>query len=416
MTTDLDQAAQGGTAGARAARLRARGTLGACGSAHFLHDGFSDVLYVLLPIWAEAFGLSHAQVGALKSLYSASLASFQLPAGFLAERWGARAPLVAGTLLAALAYLLFGVAAGFASLALFLLLAGLGSGTQHPLSSSMIAAAFKEGRRRAALGAYNFTGDLGKVVFPLLVASAAAAVGWRQASLALGALGVAAGIALYLALRHFGAGAAERPGPDAAGAAKARGWMITDRRGFALLSAVAMVDSAVRTGFLTFLPFLLIGKGATLETVGLALALTFGGGAFGKLACGILAERLGIIRSVLATEFLTSAGIIALLFLPLAGALTLLPLVGLALNGTSSVLYGTVPEFVGDERQSRAFGLFYTLGLGAGSLAPVLCGLLSDWAGVPATLAAVGALAFATLPLCRLLAPSLAAQGMRPAS
>ncbi len=415
MTTDLDQAAQGGTAGARAARLRARGTLGACGSAHFLHDGFSDVLYVLLPIWAEAFGLSHAQVGALKSLYSASLASFQLPAGFLAERWGARAPLVAGTLLAALAYLLFGVAAGFASLALFLLLAGLGSGTQHPLSSSMIAAAFKEGRRRAALGAYNFTGDLGKVVFPLLVASAAAAVGWRQASLALGALGVAAGIALYLALRHFGAGAAERPGPDAAGAAKARGWMITDRRGFALLSAVAMVDSAVRTGFLTFLPFLLIGKGATLETVGLALALTFGGGAFGKLACGILAERLGIIRSVLATEFLTSAGIIALLFLPLAGALTLLPLVGLALNGTSSVLYGTVPEFVGDERQSRAFGLFYTLGLGAGSLAPVLCGLLSDWAGVSATLAAVGVLAFATLPLCRLLAPSLAAQGMRPA-
>ncbi len=413
MTADLDQASHGGRAGDRAARLRARGTLGACGSAHFLHDGFSDVLYVLLPIWAEAFGLSHAQVGALKSLYSAALAAFQLPAGFLAERWGARAPLVAGTLLAALAYLLFGVAAGFASLALFLLLAGLGSGTQHPLSSSMIATAFREGRRRAALGAYNFTGDLGKVAFPLLVASAAAAVGWRQASLAMGALGVAAGIALYLALRHFGAGAAEPPGPGAAGAAKARGWMITDRRGFALLSAVAMVDSAVRTGFLTFLPFLLIGKGAALETVGLALALTFGGGAFGKLACGILAERLGIIRSVLATEFLTGAGIIALLFLPLAGALTLLPLVGLALNGTSSVLYGTVPEFVDHQRQSRAFGLFYTLGLGAGSLAPVLCGLLSDWAGVSATLATVGALAFATLPLCRLLAPSLSAPGVR---
>ncbi len=54
-------------------RDRARAVLGTCGGAHFLHDGFSDALYVLLPIWAEAFGLSMAQVGVLKSLYSGAL-------------------------------------------------------------------------------------------------------------------------------------------------------------------------------------------------------------------------------------------------------------------------------------------------------------------------------------------------------
>ena len=413
MVTESQQASDlpGGLTGGL--RRRARGTLAGCGLAHFLHDGFSDVVYVLLPIWAEAFGLSHAQVGLLKSLYSGALAGFQLPAGFLAERWGARRLLVAGTFVAGLAYLFFGFAGGFASLALLLLLAGLGSSAQHPLSSTMVAEAYGEGPRRWALGAYNFTGDLGKVVFPVLMAGAAAAYGWQAGSVAMGCAGLIAGLAIYVALRQFHAGATRPRDVEGSKVSRARGWMITDSRGFRLLCAVGMIDGATRTGFLTFLPFLLIEKGASLETVGVALALTFGGGAFGKLACGILAERAGIIRIVVATEFMTGAGILALLFLPLAGALALLPLVGLALNGTSSVLYGTVPEFVARERQSRAFGLFYTLGIGAGALAPVLCGMISDLAGVPATLTVVGLFAFTAIPLCRFLAPSIAAAGSR---
>ena len=50
--------------------------------------------------------------------------------------------------------------------------------------------------------------------------------------------------------------------------------------------------------------------------------------------------------------------------------------VGVALNGTSSVLYGTVAEFVRDDRQSRSFGLFYTLGSAAGAIAPLVFGLV----------------------------------------
>ena len=118
---------------------------------------------------------------------------------------------------------------------------------------------------------------------------------------------------------------------------------------------------------------------------------------------------MGIIRTVVLTELVTGAGILTLLVLPLVPALVLLPLVGLALNGTSSVLYGTVTDFVTPERQSRAFGLFYTLGIGAGAVAPTIFGVASDLAGVTVTLAVVGLLAFATLPLCPLLLQSLRA-------
>ncbi len=41
--------------------------LTACCGAHILHDGYTDLLYVMFPIWQMAFGLSLAEVGSLKN-------------------------------------------------------------------------------------------------------------------------------------------------------------------------------------------------------------------------------------------------------------------------------------------------------------------------------------------------------------
>ena len=59
-----------------------------------------------------------------------------------------------------------------------------------------------------------------------------------------------------------------------------------------------------------------------------------------------------------------------------------LPFLGLVLNGTSSVLYGCVGDFVDEKQQARAFGLFYTLAIGAGAISPFLYGLISDGLGL----------------------------------
>jgi len=114
----------------------------------------------------------------------------------------------------------------------------------------------------------------------------------------------------------------------------------------------------------------LTAKGASLPTIGLALTLVFAGGAAGKLVCAFIGARIGAIATVWLTEGLTAVLILALLPLPLEAAMVLLPLIGIALNGTSSVLYGTVPELVSPARRQRAFSIFYTGGVGAGALAP----------------------------------------------
>jgi MFS-type transporter involved in bile tolerance (Atg22 family) len=106
---------------------------------------------------------------------------------------------------------------------------------------------------------------------------------------------------------------------------------------------------------------------------------------------------------VVLTEAATGLGVLALLALPLRPALVVLPILGVALNGTSSVLYGSVAELVVPERRSRAYGLFHTIGIGSGALAPAVYGLLSDWVGVPRTLAVIGLLVLGTIPLAPFL-------------
>jgi MFS family permease len=390
-----------------AVRSRARAVLASASSIHLLHDGFSDIIYVFLPLWAAEFGLSFAQVGIIRTLYSGGMALFQVPAGFLAERWGERRLLVAGTTVTALGFIIAGWAGSFGALLVILVMAGLGSSVQHPLSSSLISKAYESGGRRAALGTYNFSGDVGKAGASAVVAFAAALVGWRVAGAAYGLLGLGAAVVLLIVLGRLGAGgpgpATESPG------APLRGWGIRDPRGFSALAIIGMIDNATRTGFITFLPFALIAKGSTVAGVGTALALLFVGGAAGKFICGLVAERAGVIRTVILTEAATAAGIATIIVAPLPVALAALVPLGVALNGTSSVLYGTVADLVMAERRSRAYGLYYTLSVGCSAAAPTLYGIIGDVVGVSATLGIVATVVLVTVPLCLVLRPAVEA-------
>src|SRR6266702_3381589 len=256
-------------------KTRARAVLATASGTHFVHDGFSDILYVLLPVWAQEFRLNLTQVGLIRTAYTAAMASFQIPAGLLAERWGERRLLAAGTALTACGFIAAGAwAGGFASLLVLLLIAGLGSGVQHPLSS--------------------------------------------------------------------------------------------------------------------------------------ALALLFAGGAIGKFVCGLVAEKVGVIRTVVLTEAATAGGIALVVVVPLPVVLAMLLPLGIALNGTSSVLYATVADLVTVDRRSRAYALYYTLSVGASSSAPTVYGLLGDAVGVGPTLTTVALVVLVTIPLCLALRASVA--------
>jgi MFS transporter, FSR family, fosmidomycin resistance protein len=367
----------------------------ACGT-HALHDGFTDTLYVLLPLWQAEFGLGYAAVGALRSLYTATMAGLQMPAATIARRIGNPLVLAAGTMLAAAGYLMAGASSGFIILAIALILGGVGSSTQHPIASSLVAHAYDAQGSRGALATYNFAGDLGKMALPSATAALLLLMPWRAAAMALGTIGIATALAIaFLLARSDPVGRGATPLRDHA----IEGRAAQPRGGFALLLAIGIIDGATRTGFLTFLPFLLKAKGASPPTVGVALTLVFAGGAAGKLVCGFLGARIGMLVTVIATEGATALGIAMSLLLPLGAALAVLPAIGIALNGTSSVLYGTVPELAPAEKRQRAFGLFYTGTIGAGAVSPAMYGLFGDLLGIPTAMLLIAAVVLTTLPL-----------------
>jgi len=368
--------------------------------AHALHDGYTDMIYVLLPVWQADFGLSFGALAMLRGIYAGTMASLQLPAGRLAHRLGSRATLALGTLLAAVGYAVAGMSGSLLGLCVALAISGSGSSTQHPIASGAVSRAY--GRNaRGPLSIYNFSGDLGKSALPAAISLLVTLMPWRHALWMVSALGcvVAAAIALFLPSVPRNGPVAEEPSGHRCS---------TAGTGFSLLFAIGVLDTGVRVGLLTFLPFLLEAKGVSPPVVGSALALVFIGGAAGKFACGWLGARMGVTGTVLVTEGGTAALIIAVIFCPLALTLVLLPLLGVMLNGTSTVLYGTVPELTPLQSTERAFALFYTGTIASGAISPVLYGFLGDRIGIHGATFATALTALAIFPLAIALRSHLA--------
>lgn len=375
---------------------QSRNLLAAC-LVHALHDGYTDSLYAFLPIWQAQFSLSYAGLAAIRALYSGTMGGLQIPAERLLNRHSARAALLLATVIAAMGFVVMALPLGVAGLCAGLAIAGTGSSIQHPRASSLVHETYGHTSKRP-LGLYNFSGDLGKATLPALVAVLLPLIAWRPVAGFMAMLGLAmAGVLLRLV-------PVTRAAPRSADLSTGReGSPI----GFVLLTAIGGLDTAIRMGYLLFLPFLVHQRGGTSATVGLALALLFIGGAFGKASCGWLGERVGVIGTVTITETATALLILATSVTGLVSTLALLPLLGVVLNGTSSVLYGTVPDLAPRGDHGRGFAIFYTGVTGSGGLAPILYGTVADHSSQNVGIMATAATAALILPLVLALKPFL---------
>jgi MFS transporter, FSR family, fosmidomycin resistance protein len=376
-----------------------RRNLAAACLAHFLHDGYTDQLYAFLPVWQPEFGLSYAGLALIRALYSGTMGILQVPADRFMVKLGARALSIA-TFVAAAGYLVVALPLGLPGLCAGLIIAGVGSSLQHPRASFMITNSYGTASR-GPLGVYNFAGDLGKATFPALVALALPFMAWRPVV----GLTAVAGLLTAFALLALAPRQTFVPAPEMQTETGGGG------RGFSLLFAIGALDTATRMGYLLFLPFLLHARGGHEAAVGVGLALLFAGGAFGKASCGWLGQRLGVVSSVIVTEAATALLMAATLMLPLVSLLVALPLLGVVLNGTSSILYGTVPELARKGDLSRAFALFYTGVIGAGGLAPIVYGVIADHSSRTVGVIAAALTAAAIIPLVLALRPFLRERG-----
>ncbi len=393
-------------------RYRSAKILTACCGAHVVQDGLIALQYVLLPVLAQAFGLNYAQVGLLRGICNTMMTVLEVPAGVWAERTGERRLLVAGLVGAGFGYFAVAVSDGFFSVALAFLLVGAGAGFQHSLASAVVVRCFDGASRRRALGTYNAAGDAGKLTFTALFSvGVGAGIAWNTVVTVLALAAIGFGAAAWMLLHGGDAPRADRhqqrERADQLEQPASTRWGVKSPARFRALGTIVFLDSTVQSVFLTFIAFVLLDKGASQAMASAAVVLALTGGMIGKFCCGFVAARYGDRGTFVLIQVLTVAGLVGTVLLPAIVLLVVLPIVGLVVQGSSTVTYGSVADFVDEGRQSRGYALIYTLASASSVAGPFLFGLLADGISLSAAIWVLAGVAALTIPLSYVLARSL---------
>jgi MFS family permease len=175
-------------------------TIGLVSVAHGLSHFCQLIVPPLFPWIGTAFGLSNTRLGLLMTMYFVVSCVGQALAGFVVDRYGARRVLFGGMGCIALAALGLASSPNYATMVVFMALAGIGNCVFHPVDFSILNARVSQARLGHAYAAHGISGNLGWALAPVFVVSVAQVSSWRMA-LASAAAVVALALVLLVARR-----------------------------------------------------------------------------------------------------------------------------------------------------------------------------------------------------------------------
>ena len=256
---------------------------------------------IAAPSIQRDLALSDPQMGYVFSAFTLAYALFEVPSGWLADRFGARRTLARIVVWWSAMTAATGLARGFASLFSLRLLFGVGEAGALPSTSRAFARWLPPRERGRSFGLTIMAGALGGALAQPLVAFLIERVGWRSSFLMLGVVGLgwAAGWLVWFRDEphaHGGVNAAELQliGADPARPHPAVPWRdLVRHRG--LLALCLMYGGAIYGWYfyLTWLPtYLLRARGFELRSVGWLASLPLLAIAFGVFGGGWLSDLL----------------------------------------------------------------------------------------------------------------------------
>lgn len=344
---------------------------------------------------APELGLTMADMGTISAWgFQLAYALFQVPAGFLGDRFGARLVLglsMIGWGLASLGSGLVGGAAGAAFATLFATRFVLGAtqASTYPVGAMAIVRTVPPARRGIANAVFISASLLGAALAPLTLAPLMVALGWRAVFLASGVVGlVVAAIWLAATPRPPAAGRAA-PMPPLGAQLRASLALLLDRH-LMLLGLAYLLQAAVFFVFVFwFFRYLTEGRGFTILASGVWGSVPyFAAFLIGPLG-GVLTDRLsrrgspGRARRTVAVGCLLIAALLVVTGANLADPFLAIGALSLSVGciNAAEAPFWTAATALGRERAGAAGGVLNFMGN--------LGGVLSIWA-VPRMQAAWG--------------------------
>jgi FSR family fosmidomycin resistance protein-like MFS transporter len=335
---------------------------------HLAVDFASGSVPALIPFLTDRFNLGYALAAMLLLAATVSSSLVQPLFGLWSDRKGALWLIPGGTILAAVGIGLAAVTPWYAVVLVLVFAGGLGVAAFHPEGAKY--AAYASGRKRASgMSYFNIGGNTGYALGAFVTGLLVAAVGLPGGLLAMIPVAVAAALLLrfvpeFASLAPTAASKAEASGED-------------DRHAMTILGAVIALRSIAWFTLLAFVPLWVVSLGHSKAYGNRLLFLMLLAGAVGTLLLGAVADRIGLRRTLVATQVLVAPLMLVFVYVGgIPGAVALMG-VGVCVVGTFGVtmvlsqLY--LPRHVG-----MASGLSVGLAMGIGGVAAVILGAVAD--------------------------------------
>ena len=361
---------------------------------HFIGDFFQSFIRPLLPVMANKFELSLAQVGLITGIATFMAFLIQPLFGYLADRYNTRLILLVGSFVGAICIPMVGLAPYFWIVLLLIGLGSISSAIYHPTAAGMVSV--YAGRRTGlAMSIFGLGGTLGFTLGPIVCSGYVTFMGLQRLPI-LTIFGVLVFVVLFIMIPATDGDGHSRS--DFSGTLKESLGEVW--KPVLLIWSIAFSRAFVEQSLLTFIPVLTAAEGHSLVSVGGIVSLFTIGGSISALVCGNLVDRIGFKPVYFFSFALSSPSL--LLFINADGR-HIYPLALLAGFFLLATLFPAVvlAQKVVPRGRSLVSSIIMGLALGIAGLMMPLTGKIADTFGIRTVLNCVAFIPLAALLLIR---------------
>jgi len=341
--------------------------------AHFSHHLVTALPVPLLPYIRDTFALDYTRAGFIISAFGVVYGICQLPAGWLADRFGPRILLTLGVVGVGAMGLLVGFSPNYIVLLAGLVLMGMLGGGYHPASTTMISAVVEPKNRGQALGFHLIGGSFSYFLAPLVAVGIAVVWGWRGPFIAMAIPSIGIGMILHVLLkkrvpirnavtRDTGTSMQTPPAPS-------------NMRRLITVIVLSSLTMALVMSIISFTPLFLVDTfGTSKEIAAASMSLVFAMGFWAGPLAGYLSDRFGRMAIIITTSIIASIIVYLLNVVPYGfGTVVVLVIVGTATAFSTIVAQSYIIDQAPAEYRSTALGFYFFGNMeGTGVLTPLL--------------------------------------------
>jgi FSR family fosmidomycin resistance protein-like MFS transporter len=372
--------------------------------AHAVIHAMTVLMPLIYPIIQVEYHLSYTQIGLIVAIPSAIGGFLQIIFGLLSHYILRKVMLGIGNICVGLSTGLTGTITGFWTLILWRTCSNIAAAPQHPVGSSYLTDRFGRKRHGYALAWHVAGGNIGTLAVPLIAGPLLGLVGWRPLLYIAALPGILFGIAILIWVDEknlLDRRVNHQPQANEANKRYNRntkqGWkaslkdLIEPLRNRTLL--IIILVSIIAAGgrglgnITTYVPLYLQNiRHLHSSTIGIYFTLLLLGSVIGPLLGGRLSDRFGRMRLLL--FFYGASAVTIVLFVLLAGPQMPLWLIPVSLVLMGSVIYAESPllqallaDSARPDIRDAAFGLYFALAFGIGSIWSAVLGWMIDHFG-----------------------------------